>query len=643
MIKHLFFVWACCCLFCSGAFAQLTMPKVFGDSMVLQRDQPIPVWGWAPPGTQIVGTLGTARAKAVTTKDGKWMLRFPPCKAGGPFILKVSGVGTAVEYKNVLIGDVWLASGQSNMEWPVKDAKDAIKEIAASHWPQIRFLVVDHGKSLAPQQDIVGGKWKACDTANTGVFSAVAYYFARKVHQEQGVPVGIIQSTWGGTPVEAWTGREGLLASPITKERVLANDTLTTADFVQDSLNLVRFWEVVYHPQNKADHEVPSETFSDAAWPQVQMPGLVKDFGGPYEGIVWMRKKIALPASFAGKSLTVELGHPEMNYSLYVNGHEVCKNIWNASPFHHYTVPAEMLKAGENIIALRIAMLWGGGGLNPPADSLYVTDGATRVSLAGPWRYKKDLETTATVIRNYQCYPAVLYNAMIHPLVPYAIKGSIWYQGEANESAAFDYRQLFPNLIRDWRQRWQQGNFPFLYVQLANFKKIKPQPSESEWAEVREAQAMTLSLPNTGMACIIDLGEAGNIHPVNKQEVGRRLALVAGKQVYHQRGIVSGPSFAGFKKEPHRIRIRFNDTGAGLSTSDGKAVTGFAIAGADKSFYWAKATIEGNEVIVHADGVPTPTAVRYAWADNPVCNLVNSAGLPAVPFRTDNWKGITQP
>ncbi|MBC9932721.1 sialate O-acetylesterase [Chitinophaga qingshengii] len=629
-------------LFYGRLFAQITMPKVFGDSMVLQREQPIPVWGQASPGTPVTGTLGAAYAKTVTGKDGKWMLRFPAAKAGGPYTLKVSGGNVAIEFKNVLIGDVWLASGQSNMEWPVKDAKDAAKEIAASNWPQIRFLVVKQRKSLTPQQDITDEKWKACDPATTGNFSAVAYYFARKVHQEQGIPVGIIQSTWGGTPVEAWTGREGLLASPITRARVLANDTLEVADFVQDSLNLVRFWDIIYHPQNNAAQEVPADTFNDAAWPQVQMPALVGDFGGPYEGIVWMRKKIGLPASFAGKALTVELGHPEMNYSLYVNGHEICKTVWSASPFHHYTVPAAMLKSGENVIALRIAMLWGGGGLNPPADSIYVTDGTTRVSLAGTWRYQKDAETPAPHIRNYQCYPAVLYNAMIHPLIPYAIKGVIWYQGEANEYAAFDYRQLFPGLIKDWRIRWTQGNFPFLYVQLANFKKIKPEPSESEWAEVREAQAMTLSQPNTGMACIIDLGEAGNIHPANKQEVGRRLTLVAGKQVYHRQGIASGPAFAGFKKEPHRIRIRFTNTGAGLTVRDGHALTGFAIAGEDKRFYWANAVIEGNEVVVSSEQVLTPTAVRYAWADNPVCNLVNSAGLPAIPFRTDSWKGITQ-
>ncbi|MBC9914545.1 sialate O-acetylesterase [Chitinophaga varians] len=631
------------CLLGSGVIAQIRMPKVFGDSMVLQREQPIPVWGWAVPGTTITGTLGTAQVKTLTSKDGKWMLRFPARKAGGPYTLKISGGGAEVACKNVLIGDVWLASGQSNMEWQVKDAKDAKKEIAVSNWPQIRFLVVEHNKSLMPQQDIADGKWKACDTAHTGRFSAVAYYFARRIHQEQGVPVGIIQSTWGGTPVEAWTGKEGLLALPVAKQRILANDTLTTADFVQDSIDGLRFWDMVYHPQNNADHDVPAAAFDDASWSQVNMPALVADFGGPYEGVVWMRKKIVLPASFKNEALTVELGHPEMNYSLYVNGHEICKTVWNASLSHRYSIPAALLKAGENVIALRIAMLWGGGGLNPPADSIYLTDGITRISLAGPWRYKKDLESPLPAIRNYHCYPAMLFNAMIHPLVPYAIKGVIWYQGEANENAGFDYRQLFPGLINDWRQRWQQGAFPFLYVQLANYKKMQPAPSESGWAEVREAQAMTLSLPNTGMACTIDIGEADNIHPANKQEVGRRLALVAGKQVYHQKGIVSGPAFAGFKITAHRVRIRFADTGTGLSTRDGKAVTGFAVAGADKHFYWATAVIEGNEVVVYSDQVPTPTAVRYAWADNPVCNLVNSAGLPAVPFRTDSREGTTPP
>jgi sialate O-acetylesterase len=262
--------------------------------------------------------------------------------------------------------------------------------------------------------------------------------------------------------------------------------------------------------------------------------------------------------------------------------------------------------------------------------------------LAGSWLYNKDLEPAMPKIHNYQYYPTVLFNAMINPVVHYGIKGFIWYQGEANTWEAYNYRKLFPMMISDWRQRWQQGNLPFLYVQLANFQKAKPLPSESDWAGLREAQTLTLSQPNTGMACIIDIGEADNIHPANKQEVARRLALNANKLVYKQNCIASGPLYKSMRKEGNRVHIGFINTASGLSTKDGKEVTGFAIAGKDKQFYWAKAIIRGNEVVVYADSVSEPEAVRYAWADNPQCNLVNSEGLPAIPFRTDEWKGITQ-
>ncbi|WP_245843647.1 sialate O-acetylesterase [Niastella vici] len=616
--------------------------------MVLQRGISIPVWGTANPGSVISGQLGTVGATAKAGKDGMWTLHFPKFIAGGPYTLKINEQGkpnTAIELKGVLIGDVWLASGQSNMEWQVQQAADARKEIENANFPQIRFFVVEHDKKLKPQSAILAGKWKVCDTANVKDFSAVAYYFARKLHGDQHVPVGIIQSTWGGTPVEAWTSRDKLLTSPITRARTLSNDTLSfdREDFVTDSLNWIRIWHLVYNPQNNADKIFPAPEYNDAGWAPVEMPGVLKDFGiGYYEGMVWLRKKITLPESFAGKDLTVNLGHPEMNYSLYVNGQEICKNIWNSSPSHSYTIPARLLQRGENTIAVRVAMLWGGGGLNQPADDLYITDGASTISLAGKWLYKKDLEPAFPKILNYQYYPTVLFNAMINPVIPYGIKGFIWYQGEANAQAAYNYRKLFPMLITDWRQRWQQGDCPFLFVQLANFMKTKPLPTESEWAELREAQTLTLSLPNTGMACIIDIGEANDIHPKNKQEVGRRLALIANKQVYKQNVIASGPLFKEFKKEGNRIRINFTNTGAGLSTKDGKELTGFAIAGKDKQFYWAKAIIEGDHVIVSCDKVAEPEAVRYAWADNPVCNLVNSEKLPAIPFRTDVWKGITE-
>lgn len=633
--------------------AQITLPKVFGDSMVLQRGINIPVWGNAAPGAVIVAKLGNVQATANADRQGKWQVKFPIFKAGGPYMLEVAErgkPGAAIKLKGILIGDVWLASGQSNMEWQVQQAKDADKEIQNAHFPQIRFLVVEHSKQVKPQTDIAAGKWTVCDGENVKPFSAVAYYFARKIHHDQKVPVGIIQSTWGGTPIEAWTSREMLLTSPITREKTLSNDTLAPdrEDFVQDSLNLIRFWEIVYNPQNNADKIVPAAAYDDAGWKTIEMPAAIKDSGaGFYEGMVWLRKKITLPESFAAKDVTINLGHPEMNYSLYFNGREICKNVWNANPTHSYTIPAGLVRSGENTIAVRIAMLWGGGGLNP-ADEIYITDGSASISLSGKWVYKKDLETPLPKMLNYQYYPTVLFNTMINPVIPYGIKGFIWYQGESNAGAAYDYRKLFPMLIADWRKRWQQGHLPFLFVQLANYMKTKPLPSESEWAELREAQALTLSQPNTGMACTIDIGEASDIHPKNKQEVGRRLALVADKMVYKQECIASGPTYKGYRKDGNRLRINFGNTGAGLSTKDGGEVAGFAIAGKDKQFYWAKAIIvrgaggKGNEVIVYSDKVAEPAAVRYAWADNPACNLVNSAGLPAVPFRTDEWKGITE-
>lgn len=628
--------------------AQISLPKVFGDDMVLQRGQAIPVWGQASPGTLIIAELGTVRATAKTGKDGKWMLRFPKFKAGGPYTLRIAESGKAnagIELKGILIGDVWLASGQSNMEWQVQQSRDARREIENAGFPQIRFLVVEQDKQLKPQSDIRAGKWKVCDTTNVKQFSAVAYYFARKLHGDLHVPVGIIQSTWGGTPVEAWTSREMLLTSPITRERTRSNDTLSfdREDFMADSLNWIRIWNIVYNPQNNADKVIPAPEYDDAGWTNIDMPKVIKDFGiGNYEGMVWLRKKISLPGTFAGKELTLHLGHPEMNYSLYFNGQEICKNVWNSNPTHRFTIPASLVKQGDNTIAVRVAMLWGGGGLNPPAEDIYITDGASAITLAGKWLYKKDLETAFPKILNYQYYPTVLFNAMINPLIPFGIKGFIWYQGESNAQAAYDYRKLFPMLITDWRQRWKQGDCPFLFVQLANYMKTKALPAESEWAELREAQALTLSLPNTGMACIIDIGEGNDIHPKNKQEVGRRLALIANKVVYKQAVVASGPAYTNFRKEGNRIRINFTNTGSGLSTRDGKEVTGFAIAGKDKKFYWAKAIIEGSQVIVYSDQVAKPEAVRYAWADNPLCNLVNSARLPAIPFRTDDWKGTVQ-
>ena len=628
-------------------YAQVTLPKVFGDSMVLQRGIKIPVWGNSAPGAFITAKLGTVHTTAKADQEGKWMVRFPEFKAGGPYELEISESGkpgSEIRLKGILIGDVWLASGQSNMEWQVQLSEDAKKEIANANYPKIRFLQVGLDKKLTPQSDIPSGKWKVCDTSSVKTFSAVAYYFARKIHLDNNVPIGVIQSTWGGTPIEAWTSREKLLSSSITRARALAGDTLSQEHFIQDSLNAIRFWNTVLYPPDNVVKAVSASDYADTDWPVIEMPGPKKAFGfeGSYEGMVWMRKKVVLPASFTGKELTLNIGHPEMNYSLYFNGREICKSAWYNSPSHRYSIPASLVKNGENTVTLRLAMLWGGGGINPPSEDLYITDGSSRISLTGKWLYREGLEPAIPKLHNFQYHPSMLFNAMINPVIPYGLKGFIWYQGEANDSAAYNYRKLFPMLITDWRQRWKQGNLPFLYVQLANYKKRNELPSESEWAELREAQALTLAQPNTGMACAIDIGNANDIHPTNKQEVGRRLALNANKLVYKQNCIASGPLYKSYRKEGNRIRISFTNTAAGLVAKGPKEIRGFAIAGKDKQFYWAKAAIKGNDVVVYCDKVADPEAVRYAWADNPECNLINSEGLPAVPFRTDNWKGITQ-
>lgn len=633
----------CCLLLHSYSYAQVSLPKIFGNNMILQREINIPVWGKATPGATILARLGAMATTARVGNDGRWKVYFPKLKAGGPYVLTVAEKGkpgSEIKLEGILIGDVWVASGQSNMEWQVQQAQDAAREIANAQHPEIRFLVVKQDKQLRPAEDITSGTWKICDSSTVKDFSAVAYYFSRKINKDEHIPIGIIQSTWGGTPAEAWTSQEKLANWPVMKEKVSAAAKLTQEDFIQDSLNMVHFWERVYAPQQQEDKTVTQPGYADAGWTAKEMPGSFTH--EPYEGIIWLRKKIALPASFAGKELTIHTGRPEINYSLYFNGKEIAKNIWNSAPVHTFTIPGDVVRAGENTVAIRLAMLWEVGGLNPPAENMYITDGTTKVSLAGTWLYSKKIEPPLPVIRNFQYQPGLLYNAMIHPLIPFGIKGVIWYQGESNAYMAYDYRTLFPMLINDWRERWQQGNFPFLFVQLASFQKIVPTPAESEWAELREAQTLTLSLPNTAMACTIDIGDPNNIHPANKQEVGRRLALLAEKQVYKRNIVASGPMYNGFQKEGSKIKINFLHTGSGLRTRDGKELTGFSIAGKDGVFHWAKATISDKQVVVEAAEVPDPVAVRYAWADSPICNLINAEGLPAVPFRTDQFKGRTQ-
>lgn len=630
------------------AVAQIKVAKIFTSHMVLQRELNIPVWGNAKPGVEISAELGNKNATTITDRNGKWKLFLPSFKAGGPYQLKIyetKNPQTAIIVLNdILIGDVWLASGQSNMEFEVQQAKDASTEIANANHPNIRFFKVSHAVGLQPFEDLKDNPvWKICDSTTIKTNSAVAYYFARKINADNNIPIGILQTTWGGTPVESWTSRDMLLSSFITRQKVLENDTLTNYSLIKDTVTNSIFWKIVYNPQNETDKIIPQLDYDDINWDTVKMPELFRNVLHPnYEGIIWLRKSFSLLNIDREKDFIINLGHPEMNYSLYVNGHEICKNSWNANPSHSYSIPSNYLVNGKNIIAVRMAALWGGGGFNPPEEEMFLSNNTIKINLAGIWKYKINLEAAIPQSKNYQNYPAMLYNAMIAPIVGYGVKGFLWYQGESNAWDAYHYRILFPMMINDWRNRWNQGALPFFYVQLANFMKQKSEPAESEWAELREAQTLTLSQPNTGMATIIDIGDANDIHPKNKQEVGRRLALIAEKKCYDKNIIASGPTYKNYVVKGNVIEISFENTSVKLATKENALLKGFAIAGADKKFYWAIAKIEGNKIIVSSDKVPSPVAVRYAWADNPDCNLINTEGLPAVPFRTDHWKGITE-
>nr|WP_262897949.1 sialate O-acetylesterase [Carboxylicivirga linearis] len=543
-----------------------------------------------------------------------------------------------------MIGDVWFASGQSNMEWQVQQSDGAKAEIPNALNKKIRLCQIPHAVSLDPLYNTEETQWEVCDSSSVRGFSAVAYYFAKNIQADINVPVGIIQSTWGGTPVEAWTSKEMLKSNEFGRKLVKKNDTITYFHFQKDTLDLNTFWDIVYNPKNGMDSIASDPNYDDSEWQLVSIPGVIKDWEADfYEGMIWLRKTIDLKKPYAGKDLTINLGHPEMNYSLYFNGKEICKNQWNANLKHLYTIPSSLVKKGENVLAIRIAALWGGGGLNGPGDEIYLTNGKTKLSLEGNWKYKKDLEDKIPKVQYYQTYAYYIHNAMVHPLQPYGLKGFIWYQGEHNEGEAYRYREMLPLMINDWRIQWQQGNLPFALVQLPNYMKVDDEPTDGKWAVLRESQALTLKLPNTYMTCIIDCGIADNIHPTNKTVVGERLANVVAKNVYGKKLVASGPVFKDYSVRGNKIHIAFSNLADGLKVKDEGAIKGFAIAGEDQKFYWADAVIEGDEVVVSSKQVSHPVAVRYAWGNNPVCNLINSEELPAIPFRTDDWKVITQP
>ena len=628
--------------------AQVKVPTYFSNNMVLQKGMAIPVWGWATPGEKVTVTIDQSSMSATADKEGKWNVKLPAMNYGGPYQLTIQGK-TNLSFENVMIGEVWVCSGQSNMEFQLITSKNGEAEVAASNYPNIRLFTVKKTISHQQQEKLQDGEWSQCSPATSSNFSAVGYFFGRELHQKLNVAIGLINSSWGGTIAETWTSEQTIGQNPDFTNQLAQLKKVNLDDYAKSVENEVkqRVGETSTIDKGMKNGQAlwAAPAYNDAAWKTMELPGYIESNGlQGVDGIVWFRKEITLSADEAKQKSTLYLAKINDSDSTYINGTLIGSTRLQAEKSRVYPIDAGLLKPGKNIITVRIEDIGGMGGVYGNPATLYLQSGDHNISLVGSWKYKVGIVKFNAVL-SPNSYPTLLYNAMIHPLVPFAIKGAIWYQGESNAERAKQYRRVFPDLIKDWRAHWNQGDFPFLFVQLANFKKQDSIPVESDWAELREAQTMTLALPNTGMAVTTDVGEALDIHPKNKQTVGLRLAL-AGLKVAYQKDIVyTGPVYQSMNVEGNKVTLTFDQIGSGIKIKDKYGyLKGFAIAGEDHQFHWATGKITGvNTLQISSSEVQHPVAVRYAWSNNPEdANLYNSADLPASSFRTDNWKGITQ-
>jgi len=617
----------------SITLAEVKVARIFSDHMVLQRGVNAPVWGIADPGEKIMLEINDLVSSTVAGEDGKWKVFLPEFVAGGPYELVIKG-SNELKFADVMFGDVWVASGQSNMQWRLDNSNNAEEEVKNANHPNIRLFYVPRRVGKTPKDDLEGGQWDVCTPEVAKGFSAVAYFFGRELNKDLNVPIGLINCNWGGTVAEAWTSSEMLQSLPDFKDRVIElNDGPNWEEDIEANAQRGRDKnEIINNSYKGIEMGVHKINYNSNDWPVVIAP----NWDEKLDGVVWMRKVVDIPKEFKGKEIRFDLGRISNRADIYFNEQKL--GVTGSPNFSEFTVPAKLVKSGKNVIAIRLLHRWGSPNFQGPENrmKLYAPNGAVLENLAGPWKYKTGLEPAFPEIKGYQNYPMSLYNGMVNPIIPFGIKGAIWYQGESNASRGYQYRKLFQSMIEDWRVRWGMDYFPFLFVQLANYMDIPEQPKEDEWAELREAQTKALGLPNTGMAVTIDIGEMFDIHPRNKQDVGYRLALAAKKIAYGQNIVYSGPLYKSYEINGSDVEIAFDHVGKGLMVK-GDKLTGFQIAGTDKKFYWADAQIVGGEVFVSSDKVKQPVAVRYGWAINPECNFYNKNGLPASPFRTDDW------
>jgi sialate O-acetylesterase len=658
-----------------AAAADLFFSSLFSDHAVLQKADKVPIWGQAKPGEAVTVTLkpGTAQASTVADAAGKWSVDLDLHDVGsGPFELAAQGKSRVVA-EDVVVGEVWVCSGQSNMEFTLASAVNAKEEIPVSANPLLRQFKVAYQPSPVPLND-VSGEWVVASPETSAEFTAIGYFFGKKLAKELGRPVGLINSSVGATPLETWASSEALASDADLKEGAQKSQQLFTSFG-----NYIHSYQALVTQTGRQDHTagniaqfaLPAD--SETGWKSIVLPS---SSDVSEAGAVWFRRKVSIPAGTPGigSYITVQLGtiSPSAQVQVFWNGAKVGE-AGIASPSNESFDFSSSLIRPDNILAVRIYNPTSGTGIVPGTAPFQ----AGPIPLAGQWDTKVEFELPpldASTLASLPPVPAThpseritasyLFNGMIHPLIPYGIRGVIWYQGEGNAGRAYQYRKAFPLLIQDWRARWGEGNFPFYFCQLANYMARNPQPADSCWAELREAQTRTLSLPNTGEAILIDLGEEADIHPKHKEEAADRLARVALALSYGKNIAYAGPVYDSMSVEGSKIRIRFTHTDGGLMAkpmpkvyqpktldpqtvplvrnSPNSELEGFAICGPDHQWKWANAAIDNGTVVVWADSVPAPVAVRYAWADDPFCNLYNSENLPAAPFRTDDFTALTR-
>jgi len=620
---------------------RLQAAAIFSDGMVLQREVPLRLWGTAPPQEELEARFRGAVYRFQSDAAGTWRLELPPQEAGGPFELVITGAGSELVIRDILIGDVWLLGGQSNMELPVARTLDLYaQEVKGADNPWIRQYRVPISFNFAgPQTDLSGGSWEAVNPQTVLEFSALGYFFAQAHNQRYRVPVGLVLTAVGGSRIEAWLSEE-VIRELGGYEDVLARcqDPEYVRELTDGQLAATATWFEGINARDVGlqESETPwySPDLDDGDWDGLTVPQLWK--GTELEGLcgsVWLRKQFQLDQGAAGRGALLRLGAIADADFTYLNGVQVGKTGYRYPP-RNYEVPPGVLKAGINTLAVRVIVGYGGGGFIE-GKSYALEIGSERIDLTGEWKYKVGCRTEPLQrFTSVHHQPSGMYNAMIAPLKGCAFRGVLWYQGESNTGAPEEYGRLFAALVENWRRDLSGPQLPFLFVQLPNYDTtLEGDPQPGQWALLREQQLKSLELPRTAMAVTVDVGEANDLHPQNKKDIALRLHLAARRMVFGEPITAQGPFFARLERENGALRVYFTDTGGGLEARGGE-LRWFEVCGPDGVFHAAQAEVQGETVLVWSADVPEPVGVRYAWHDNPEgANLYSAEGLPASPFR----------